>query len=49
MEIYGVFTLVLRLSRHLHIEMFDRGGHSHFFTLDARYADIVVTQTYFFV
>ena len=24
--------------------MFDREDHSHFFTLDARYADIGVTQ-----
>ena len=25
--------------------MFDREGHSHLFTLDARYADIGVAQT----
>ena len=32
-------------SPHLYIRRFDREGHSHLFTLDARYADIGVAQT----
>ena len=32
-------------SPHLYIRRFDREGHSHLFTLDARYADIFVAQT----
>ena len=32
-------------SPHLYIRRFDREGHSHLFTLDARYADFFVAQT----
>ena len=41
MKLLAVFTHFLRLSPHLYIRRFDREGHSHFFTLDARYAHIV--------